>query len=368
MLADNEVILTRDWLLKLRDERGADYLRKDILPALKRLVLAHAAYHGWFYPGDKNISLVDDVGGLQHRTAVTDRNIQASRTGSAALKHRFRSFWHAGANGGPVGEFNDNAQLDKVLAYRIGLGPSKDYTYTLESGKQVTGPECFDISLSMVRRGYVMRRSAVSFFAPSLMVDIVRALPINQKELSVWDPSGGFGGRMLGLFAACPTAKYWANEPAAMTFQDLQSLADELVQLDPRFQPSVVNCGSETTNVPQHGTVDLVFTSPPYFDLEKYFDEPGQCWRDFPDEDGWERGYVLPTLQNAWNCLKADGLLVLNIDHRRTAAFIRSARAIGFDRVPELDLSLRLKADHIRLKNGGEAKDEPILVWRKSAK
>ena len=44
-------------------------------------------------------------------------------------------------------------------------------------------------------------------------------------------------------------------------------------------------------NINLKKSLDLCFTSPPYFDTEKYSDEDTQSYKKFPTEDGWVNGF-----------------------------------------------------------------------------
>lgn len=113
------------------------------------------------------------------------------------------------------------------------------------------------------------------------------------------------------------------------------------------------------------GSVDLVFTSPPYFDLERYYDEPSQCWRRFSTPDRWFHGYLLPTLQRAHAALRPGRHMILNVDEPRRDAVLNAAGAAGFRFVQED--RLRLGTDHFARKRTGGTQDrsEPILVFCK---
>ncbi len=359
---DEQVFLPRTTLLRWRRNGGFDYIVRRVLPALQRFVVAHVSAYGWFYPSVPGGLLLDDVDALRTRAIPSQRDLTNGRPGRKSLGARFKSFWQA--DNGPAVAFANDGMLTKVLAYRIGLGPSKDYTYELPDGTSVTGPECFDISLSMVRRGYVMRRGTVSWFAPSLAVDIMNLLDV-PRGATVWDPSGGFGGRMLGTFARDPTSTYICNEPARLTSSDLMALGVELQGIDSRFHARVIDRGSELWG-PDPMSCDLVLTSPPYHDLERYFDEPGQCWRDFPSAKAWASGYVLPTVRNAFVALKPGGRMVLNVDGPHLEPFIAAAASVGFVREPELDMRLMLRRDHMNRAGGAtDQRSEPIVVWRR---
>ena len=57
----------------------------------------------------------------------------------------------------------------------------------------------------------------------------------------------------------------------------------------------------------------MCFTSPPYFDTEKYSEEPTQSYIKFPKENDWISGFLIKTIKNCHYGLKNEGYLALNI-------------------------------------------------------
>lgn len=364
-LADDYIILPRSRLLADRRDKGPEFIRTEVVPGALRLLRAHTLVHGWFYPSVVPDDLSGDLRALRTRLAPTSADIRPTATGGRSLRARFRSFWHAGKGGGIVGASLDDTKLERAVSYRCGLGPSKDYTYTLADGSSVIGFECFDVSLAEIRKGLGMGHHGVSWFHPNVIVDAMARLRMPAGS-TVWDPSGGFGARMLGACAYDPMCTYICNDPAEMTNADLQMLSFELMDLEPRFYADVRRGGSETADVPDGGSCDLVFTSPPYFDLERYFDEPGQCWRDFPDESSWYQGYVLPTMRNAFKVLKRGGRCAMNVNAKCSSAFIAAGAEAGLVRTEADDMRLLLGRDHMtRAKGFTDVRQEPIITWRR---
>ena len=104
------------------------------------------------------------------------------------------------------------------------------------------------------------------------------------------------------------------------------------------------------------------FTSPPYFDKERYFDEPGQCWRDHPTRESWLDGYLVPTLRAARSCKRAGAPVVVNIDEANRSAVLEAAARVGLE--PRRELRLAHNRDHFAKVHGhGSTRHEPILVF-----
>lgn len=356
LVNDEQVLVSREELILVTQRSGAAAVEEMLLPAVFDFFRDHVIAWGWMYPVPGE-SLTEALATLRSASGTLS---STSRLGCDFLRAAFPSYWNT--DGGPVRAFADDKTLRGVLRYRLGINNSKDYTYTLSSGEEVTTRETFDINLKNVRRGFVVQRKAPSFFKPAVAQSIYRRW-VRADEPVVWDCSGGFGGRLLGFAAAFPRGVYYACEPAAQTHHDLSALGVALVEEGHLLHAEVLKQGSETVSFAP-ASLDFVFTSPPYFDLERYFDEPGQCWRDYPTEALWAKRYVLPTLRAAFEGLKPGCFAVFNVDDLRRAIFVSAAEEVGFAFVEEQRLSVG--ADHFARKRGKEeARTEPLLVFRR---
>lgn len=259
-----------------------------------------------------------------------------SGPGTAYLRHHFLSYWLAAD--GPAGW----SALDPRWA-AVCLGAAGIY----RKRNPVT------VTWSKLRRELRFRLHVVSFFRPEVAASIYREHLGNTVRPRVWDPSCGFGARMLGFFSVYPEGIYCGNEPADKTRHDLVWLAQQLGDVDLRAG------GSETRDVPK-GPFDLVFTSPPYFDTEKYFDEPNQSWVLYPEYSQWVQGFLRPTLVRAVQETKKGGTIIFNVDQRIAETIKPLAAAEGLIEQEGTHLSVRSHPFRSR-----DNVDEPILVWRK---
>ena len=131
---------------------------------------------------------------------------------------------------------------------------------------------------------------------------------------TTWDMSGGYGGRLLGAIKT--HINYIATEPAKETFNGLTQIAKDwgrqsnLFGIEQRLE--IVQSGSEDY-VPEEESLDLCFTSPPYFDTEKYSDEDTQSYKKFPNKVDWLEGFLRKTIQNCAYGLKPRRYLAINI-------------------------------------------------------
>ena len=58
---------------------------------------------------------------------------------------------------------------------------------------------------------------------------------------------------------------------------------------------------------------DTVFTSPPYFSVERYSYEDTQSWVRYKEIDDWNKNFLQKTIENLWVSIKSGGYLLVNI-------------------------------------------------------
>jgi tRNA G37 N-methylase Trm5 len=104
------------------------------------------------------------------------------------------------------------------------------------------------------------------------------------KPKIVLDPCAGWGGRMLGAVAS--GAYYIAFEPNTETFNNLQKLIEFL-----NISDNVRIICDDAMNMLNYDLpkVDLIITSPPYFDLEVYTAEHTQSINNHNTYESWTR-------------------------------------------------------------------------------
>jgi hypothetical protein len=368
---EDQKLMSREQLIRINEKEifsdalGREHTEKYILNALISFLRDYCNLNGWIYP-NKDQSCLNAILSIRKANIdITENTLSSTRAeGTNYLRSIFKSYWNV--NDGPYESFQSNKKLEQVLRYRLGLNNSKSYKYELSDGSSVSCKETFDINIKNIRRGFIVQRKAVSFFKPTAAFHIYKKIIGGKEEVSVYDPSCGFGARMLGFFAAYPKGNYYGTEPANETYSDLLKLKEELkndlILVEEQFK--LFKCGSEVVRFEPERKFDLVFTSPPYFDLEKYFDEPGQCWKDFPTKDSWYKNYLIPTFKNCINHLKDDGKIVINIDKAHEDLILLAAKELDLNLKETLNLSIG--RDHFSKKNGiREENFEPIFVFEK---
>jgi len=116
------------------------------------------------------------------------------------------------------------------------------------------------------------------------------------------------------------------------------------------------------------GHFDLVFTSPPYFDLELYEtqlsanNELVNIKPTTQSEQAWVDSFLTPALSKSWSVLCDQGVLAININQKsRNESYIDSMLRI----VDEFEHARYLGV--IAYSNQKQTNPQPIWLWRKDA-
>ena len=151
---------------------------------------------------------------------------------------------------------------------------------------------------------------------------------IGQDEIVIYDPSMGFGGRLLGAMSlrdrpihyigTDPNTENWIKELGISRYEYMERIFKSHVRYGELFKGTYICSGSEDVakNVEfkkYKGKVDFIFTSPPYFSAEIYSDEPTQSSIKYKEYGSWRDNFLRPTLTTAADWLKNDRILAFNI-------------------------------------------------------
>lgn len=183
----------------------------------------------------------------------------------------------------------------------------------------------------------------------------------------------GFGGRMLGALSSTNDYKYVGTDPNTETMYHLHQLGEYIEQVTGREDSYELHCCGSEDFCGRENSVDFSFSSPPYFDLEVYSDEPTQCYNKFPTLDEWLEGYVRQTIKNIIYMLKPGRCYAVNIadftvGSGGTVAYvdewIRLSTEEGASLFDTVYLGVTARAGS-KEQAAGELKKENILVFKK---
>lgn len=209
--------------------------------------------------------------------------------------------------------------------------------------------------------------------------------PMNAKAIyerfcpdggTIWDPCCGFGGRLLGALSSKKNFRYVGTDPCTETMYNLHRLGEEIEYVTGREDSYELHCCGSEVFKGKPNSIDFVFTSPPYFNLEIYSTEETQCFNKYPELNDWLEGYVRQTIKNIYHMLKPERYCAINIADFKVhggdmVAFvdewIRISTEEGMPLYDTVYLGVTARAGS-RQFQFGEKKKENILIFKKPLK
>ena len=155
-----------------------------------------------------------------------------------------------------------------------------------------------------------------------------------EQRFHIYDPSSGWGGRILGAMSSRKKIHYIGTDPNPDNFGRYEAVADfynsncvddysetftQFFEVEKQSNTyDVYREGSElignNSNFKSYkGKLDLVFTSPPYFNREQYSQDENQSFKAYSQYDDWVENFLKPTLTTAYDYLKNDRYILWNI-------------------------------------------------------
>jgi len=240
-----------------------------------------------FYTEYSDIELLTDWQKLLGWNAHTNSMASTQRIGMKLCEHFFPNFYDIeDKKGNSFKSLWTAKNLEKVLRW---------------NRKSHSTPY-----LSEIKRGIYFNFGLAksTMYRPQMAKMIVT----NLNATKVFDPCAGWGGRMLGSIAS--GAEYIAFEPNTNTFNGLTRLVEflEIADKVTLYKDNALNMN----NYNIHG-IDVVLTSPPYFDLEVYSHEDTQSVTGCVSYQMWVNKFLTPLVTGALQTLKPTGWSCWNV-------------------------------------------------------
>jgi hypothetical protein len=221
-------------------------------------------------------------------------------------------------------------------------------------------------------------------------------LKSEDETLYVYDPSMGWGARLISLFAAS-SHLYLSGKKIDFIGTDVNKVTHERFKMIYDFWKHFVNpdlkvkvkkyvVPAEDIHLTKGfqeriGKGHIAFTSPPYFDKERYNDDPDQSYIRYKTYDEWTKGFLYGMIKNTHLFLQKGGLFYLNIANvggvKKSEKYpildstLAIAKEIGFEIADEYKMLIAYISGKDTEKiqtvfaRGSEWKTEPIYKFRK---
>lgn len=229
-------------------------------------------------------------------------------------------------------------------------------------------PNRYSVNASCMRRILKTYRhtSGVSNFRPTA------AKAIYDKYSTVGDKildfSAGYGGRLLGCLPL--NREYLGIDPCKEQVDGLRAMIKMLSKHPLRLARACIVQGA-AEKVIQHldnKSIDLIFSSPPYFNQEKYCLDHSQSYIKYPDYEMWLIQFLDKIFQLCYAKLKSKRYFVLNIANIKNFPLADDALRIGkkyFQHRRTIQMQLS-NVPYKRLRSSQLYKYEPIYIFYKN--
>jgi len=227
-------------------------------------------------------------------------------------------------------------------------------------------PERYSANASCLRRMLKTFSGAasVSNFKPLIAKGIIGKY--SKAGDLVVDFCAGYGGRLLGCLTL--PRDYLGIDPCKDQVLGLRKMLRSLSsvrRLDGVAEILEGRAEEELCHLPSN-TANLVFSSPPYFDWERYSGESTQSSVRYKTYQEWLENFMKPVISESSRLLKSGGYLVLNVTNGKRnptrREMSRLARLFGFVLEKTYHLTIP-KIPYLHPRDGLAHKSECILVF-----
>ena len=224
------------------------------------------------------------------------------------------------------------------------------------------------IDSSSLRTAISLRKYIASQFKPS----VAKCVYEHFGAEHVLDFSTGWGDRMVAFQATDSVKSYTGSDPNQRL---IETYTAQIEQFGRKDDISLHHIPAEDVNFKEvygEEKFDLVFTSPPYFNIERYTQEPNQSWKKHKKIDVWLREFLFVVLADAYSVTQTGGHIVINISDVYSNHVINKIcdpmndfmKSIGATYVGAYGMRMA-KRPNSNASKGSGVFAEPMWIWRK---
>ena len=227
--------------------------------------------------------------------------------------------------------------------------------YIIEKGISINNTVSHTIETYTLREAmwYIKAKECTSF-KPTLALAFFKMF----NATRILDFSAGWGDRLLAAIAYGADL-YVGYDPNTDLKKGHNAIIRTFVSKEFRKKYSVKYTPFERSKLNSNQTFDMVFTSPPYFDLEVYSNNDTQSVKSFKNVEEWINGFLLPSVQKSWNVLDINGHMVLHIADYKDKKYVE-----------QMNLYIQCRCQGSTFLGvvgsiGAQGSPKPLWVWNK---
>jgi SAM-dependent methyltransferase len=209
------------------------------------------------------------------------------------------------------------------------------------------------------------RTARVSNFRPTAAKAIIERY--SNCGDTVLDFSAGYGGRLLGCL---PLKRiYIGIDPCTQQVRGLRKMKAKLESLVKPRAKAIIHraCAEDFLPGIRANSVNLVFSSPPYFNTERYSNEKTQSYLKFPEYEQWLEAFIGRVILESRRILKPGGYFIINVADIRGYKLSDDVLGLATKHFRHTEtLKLRLSSlPYLRARPQEAFKHESVFILRK---
>ena len=170
------------------------------------------------------------------------------------------------------------------------------------------------INRNVLRTMIGLRKYICAQFKPN----VAKVLYDKLGSKNILDFSAGWGDRLAGFYASETSEYYVGIDPRKENHPIYNEQSEFYDTHRSMFEPKkkvefICSPAEEVDFTKYKDTFDTVFTSPPYFNVERYSYDDTQSWVKYKEINEWNEQFLQRTLKNLWCSVKSGGYLLVNI-------------------------------------------------------
>ena len=172
------------------------------------------------------------------------------------------------------------------------------------------------VNRSVLRTCISLRKYICSQFKPN----VAKGIYDRYKCRNILDFSAGWGDRLAGFYASDYGELYVGVDPKKenhpIYIQQTEFYEKHRTLFETERKCEFICQPAEDADLSKYeGMMDIVFTSPPYFSVERYSHDDTQSWVRYKHIDDWNKLFLHKAIENVWKTLRPGGLLMVNISN-----------------------------------------------------
>ena len=199
----------------------------------------------------------------------------------------------------------------------VSPGPQR----TWESEKFMTSlmGSAYSLKLPKINRNVLrtmigLRKYICAQFKPN----VAKVLYDKLGSENILDFSAGWGDRLAGFYASETSEYYLGIDPRKENHPIYEEQAEfyhkHMTVFEVQKKCNFIESPAEEVDFTKYKDFfDTVFTSPPYFNVERYSYDETQSWVRHKEINEWNENFLQKTLKNLWCSVKSGGYLLVNI-------------------------------------------------------